>query len=167
MRSRLLWALLLGVLGAALYVGNIVATPANGFTPTTVATGTFGDLNSLVHTGAWSESIKTRGKSDLYVQSNVWQPGGTTGWHTHPGPSLIIVTQGSITEYEGSDPHCTPHVYTAGTPNNTLVDVGGGDVHIIRNESATETAMTVAVQLVPAGATRRQDIPNPPGNCPF
>jgi len=166
MRSKLLWALLLGALGAAVYVGNIVATPASGFTPSTVAMGTFGDLNSLVHTGAWSESIKTRGKSDLYVQSNVWEPGGSTGWHTHPGPSLIIVTEGSITAYEGDDPHCTPHVYTAGTPNNTFVDLGGGDVHIIRNETNAE-AKDIAVQLVPAGATRRQDVTPAPGNCPF
>ena len=50
----------------------------------------------------------------MYVQSNVWQPGGSTGWHTHPGHSLIIVTAGTVTAYEGDDPDCTPHVYTAG-----------------------------------------------------
>ena len=166
MRSKLLWALVLGALGAAVYVGNILATPASGFTPTTIAMATFGDLNSVVHTSAWSEQLKTRGKSDLYVQQNAIQPGGSSGWHTHPGPSLIIVTEGSITAYEGDDPHCTPHVYTAGTPNNTFVDLGGGDVHIIRNETNAE-AKDIAVQLVPAGAMRRQDIPVAPGNCPF
>ena len=47
---------------------------------------------------------KTKGASDLYVQSNVWAPGGTTGWHTHPGHSLIIVTAGTVTAYDGDDP---------------------------------------------------------------
>ena len=62
----------------------------------------------------WNEVIQTRGASDLYVQQNTWQPGGSTGWHTHPGPSFVIVTQGSVTVYEGDDSSCTPHVYTAG-----------------------------------------------------
>ncbi len=166
MTSRWVWALLLGMLGAALYVGNVVATPANGFVGTTLATGRFGDIDSQVRTGAWKEKIDTKGQSDLYVQSNVWQPGGTSGWHTHPGPSLIIVTEGSVTAYDGDDPECTPHVYTAGTPNSTLVDPGGGHVHIIRNETGAE-AKSITVQLVPAGATRRQDVPVAPGNCPF
>jgi hypothetical protein len=37
-----------------------------------------------------------------------------------------------------------------------LVDEGGDHTHVIRNESPVE-ARTVAVQLIPAGATRRID----------
>ena len=37
-----------------------------------------------------------------------------------------------------------------------LVDEGGDHVHVIRNEGSVE-ARTVAVQLIPAGATRRID----------
>jgi hypothetical protein len=46
-----------------------------------------------------------------------------------------------------------------------FVDEGGDHVHVIRNEDSVE-ARTVAVQLIPAGATRRIDAP---GNteCPF
>jgi hypothetical protein len=98
----------------------------------------------------------------VYVQSNVWDPGGTTGWHTHPGHSLIIVTAGVITAYEGDDPTCTPHVYT---PGMGFVDEGGGHVHVLRNEGTVE-ASTIAVQLIPASATRRIDAPNP-GHCSF
>ena len=81
------------------------------------------------------------------------------------GPSFVIVTQGSVTAYDGDDPACTPHVYTAGTANNAFIDAGGGHVHIIRNETGA-VAQTIAVQLIPAGATRRQDAPDP-GNCSF
>lgn len=164
MTSRWIWALVLGVLGAALYVGSIGAA-SSGFTGTTLVTGRFGELDSHVKSGPWLEMLKTKGNSDLYVQSNVWQPGGTTGWHTHPGPSLLVVTEGSITVYDGDDPTCTPHVYTAGTPNNTLVDPGDGHVHIIRNETSAE-AKDIAVQLIPAGATRTQGV-SAPGNCSF
>ena len=168
MKSKVIWVMLAVTLtGLAVYVGNVLATPAGGFTGTTLAKATFEAIDSHVHTvpADWQELIKTKGQSDLYVQQNVWQPGGSTGWHTHPGPSLIIVTAGTVTVYDGDDPTCTPHVYSAAGPNTAFVDPGGGHVHIIRNETTT-VAQTVAVQIIPAGATRRQDAPDP-GNCPF
>ena len=100
--------------------------------------------------------------SDLYVQSNVWEPGGSTGWHTHPGHSLIIVTAGTVTAYEGDDPNCKPTLYTQGMG---FVDPGGDHVHLIRNEGGVE-ARSIAVQLIPADAVRRIDAEDP-GSCPF
>jgi hypothetical protein len=70
-----------------------------------------------------------------------------------------------VTVYDSDDPACTPHVYTANTADNGFVDPGDGHVHVIRNET-TAVAQTVAVQLIPEGATRREDAPDP-GNCPF
>jgi quercetin dioxygenase-like cupin family protein len=109
----------------------------------------------------WKARIDTKGESDLYVVRNTFDSGATTGWHTHPGPSLITVTVGTITAYDGDDPTCTPHVYPQGS---TFIDAGGGHVHLLRNESGA-TAVTVAVQLVPAGFARRIDKANP-GHCP-
>jgi quercetin dioxygenase-like cupin family protein len=166
MKSKWVWALLVAALGAAAYGGTVLATPSTGFTSTTLAKAQLAELDTHVHTvpADWQAWIKTKGLSDLYVQSNVFAAGGGSGWHTHPGPSLITVTQGTVTVYEGDDPSCTPHVYsTNGT--NSFVDVGGGAVHLIRNEG-TEEARTIVVQLVPAGAARRIDAPAP-GNCPF
>ncbi len=167
MRSR--WALcaLLVLGGLTVFAANVLATPATGFTGSTLAKATYGEIFSQVHTvpATWNEHIQTKGDSDLYVQQNTWQPGGSTGWHTHPGPSFVIVTQGSVTAYDGDDPACTPHVYTANTADNAFVDPGDGHVHIIRNETST-VAQTIAVQLVPAGATRREDVSDP-GNCNF
>ena len=85
-----------------------------------------------------------------------------TGWHSHPGPSLITVKTGTITEYEGDDPTSTPIVYTAG---QSFVDPGGSHVHILRNEGSV-SAETIAVQIVATGAPRKIDEPAP-GNCPF
>ena len=87
-------------------------------------------------------------------------PGGTTGWHSHPGPSLIEVVAGTVTNYEGDDPRCRPHVYTAGMG---FVDAGGKDVHMLVNEGSVP-AETIAVQLLPQDAVRRIDAPDP-GNC--
>lgn len=167
MRSRLALAVVVVALALGGYASNALATTSSGFTGTTLAKTTYGDIFSHVHTvpATWNELIQTQGSSDLYVQQNTWQPGGTTGWHTHPGPSFVIVTEGSITVYDGDDPTCTPHVYTAGTANNSFIDAGGGHVHLVRNET-TSVAMAIAVQLIPAGAVRRQDAPNP-GTCSF
>ncbi len=165
MKSKSLWALVLAVLGVAVYVGNVLATPSSGFSSATLAKATFGPLDShVVAEPGWQEKLKTHGNSDLYVQQNTFQPGGGSGWHTHPGPSLIVVTQGTVTVYDGDDRTCTPHVYSANGTNG-FVDIGGGAVHLIRNETDS-VAQTVVVQLIPAGAVRRQDAPAP-GTCSF
>src|SRR5687767_11829414 len=90
-------------LAAVCLTAPLGATPSSGFSATTLAVGRFGDINvfnhllppdfreSGGHHELWLAWQKTRGLSDVYVQSNVWQPGGSTGWHTHPGHSLIIV----------------------------------------------------------------------------
>jgi hypothetical protein len=177
MRRGAMWLTMLGAatIGiTTLYVRNVLATPASGFSGTTLAVGRFDDIDVTNHAVTenpnargrrkhlWLSMQKTRGLSDLYVQDNVWSPGGSTGWHTHPGHSLIIVTAGTVTAYEGDDPTCTPHVYTAGMG---FVDPGGEHVHLLRNEDTVE-ARTVAVQLIPAGAVRRIDAPDP-GTCAF
>jgi hypothetical protein len=155
------------------YIASVHATPALGFVGTTLAVGRFGDIDihnlqfaapsGITPRGEpWLSFQKTKGPSDVYVQNNVWQPGGHTGWHTHPGHSLIIVTAGTVTAYEGDDPSCTPHAYTVG---QGFVDEGGDHIHIIRNEGLVE-ARTVAVQLIPANAMRRIDKPASP-DCPF
>jgi quercetin dioxygenase-like cupin family protein len=166
-RTKLAIALGLVTLGLAVFAANVVATRAGGFSGVTVAKATFGEIDSHIHTtpADWSEMIRTKGSSDLYVQDNTFQPGGSTGWHTHPGPSFVIVTAGTVTVYDGDDATCTPHVYTAGTSDNSFVDIGGGDVHLIRNETGA-VAKTMAVQLIPQGADRRVDVPDP-GHCPF
>ncbi len=172
MRRKWIWATVLALIGVAVYAGSVLATQSQGFSSTTLAKATFGEIDShVVAEPGWQEKIKTHGDSDLYVQQNTWDPGAcggcipSSGWHTHPGPSLVIVTQGTVTEYDGDDPTCTPHVYSA-NGTNAFIDIGGGAVHIIRDESGA-VAKTTVVQLIPAGATRRQDVTRAPGNCPF
>ena len=186
MRRKLLWVVLFGTaigVAAMFHTAKVSATAsAGGFQAITIAKGTFGEIDVFNQSSkndlpagfpgdVWLSLQKTKGPSDLYVQNNVWPPVNTntmphtiasTGWHTHPGHSLIIVTSGSITEYMED---CTPHVYTfvPGQPAPTLVDPGDGHVHIIRNEGSVP-ASTIAVQLVPydpAKGNRRIDAPAP------
>jgi quercetin dioxygenase-like cupin family protein len=166
MKSKWVLALLVGTLGAAVYGGVALATPQSGVTTTILAKSTFGEIDLNAHTipaDTWQARLKTHGLTDAYVVDNKFAPGGTTGWHTHPGPSLIFVVAGTVSNYTSDDPSCTPQVYTAG---QSFIDEGGGDVHIIRNESSTTAAETIAVQFLPQGSVRKTDAPAP-GNCPF
>jgi quercetin dioxygenase-like cupin family protein len=149
------------VMTAALIVVPALATPSVGVTTNTIALGHFDSINTKIKTGAWKASIKTKGASDLHVLENTIKPGGTFGWHSHPGPSLVIVKSGTATFYLADDPTCSPHVVPAGSG---FVD-SGGDVHVVRNEGTVDL-VTVVVSLVPAGEPRRIDQPAP-GNCPF
>jgi quercetin dioxygenase-like cupin family protein len=160
MKLKWLWVLLLVVLGAGLYGGTVLATPPIGVTTLPLGTGRFDRIDTKVKTGDWKAEIRTKGASDFHVLQNTIIPGGTFGWHSHPGPSLVIVKSGTATFYMGDDPTCTPHVVPAGSG---FVDAGG-DVHVVRNEGSVDL-VTVVASLVPAGAARRIDEPDP-GNCP-
>jgi len=166
MKRKLMWSVLIGaaILASA---ATALATPPEGFTSTTLGEGPFASYdveNYFIPAKGkpWISWLKTQGKSDGYVISNVWEPGGTTGWHTHPGPTFVIVTEGTVTHYDGDDPSCTPHVYSAGM---AFVDRGGKHVHIVRNEGSVE-AQIVGFRLAPSGQSTRIDEPAP-GNCPF
>jgi quercetin dioxygenase-like cupin family protein len=116
--------------------------------------------NKTVSGKPWAALLKTYGATDGYVVENDFLPGQTTGWHSHPGPSLIFVVTGSVTNYESDEPHCKGVTYSAGT---TFVDSGGADVHELVN-AGTTSAETIAVQFIPQGQPRRIDEPKP-SNC--
>jgi quercetin dioxygenase-like cupin family protein len=116
--------------------------------------------NKTVSGQPWAALLASYGMTDGYVVENDFQPGQTTGWHSHPGPSLIFVVAGSVTDYESDQPHCKGVTYSAGS---TFVDSGGTDVHELVN-SGSIAAETIAVQFIPQGQARRIDEPEP-SNC--
>src|SRR6266850_7123821 len=97
-----------------------------------------------------------KGLSDLHVVQVTIQPGGTLGWHSHLGPSFVIVKSGAATFYHGDDPTCTAHVI----PTGSSLYEPAGMVHIVRNEG-TEPLVNVVVQLLPTGAPRLISEPDP------
>ncbi len=158
-------AVLAGV--TALLVGATAyatpASPSSLFSSVELSKVPFGEIDLKTNDAHPHQvRVKTHGESDVYVLQITVKPGGHSGWHTHPGPTLVSVKSGTATFYDGDDPTCTPHSYTG--PAGT-VDLGDGHVHILRNEGTVDVVI-VAVQFVPAGAARRIDAPDP-GNCTF
>jgi quercetin dioxygenase-like cupin family protein len=158
---RLLLATSGALLGFAAGVGIALATPSTGVSSTTIGTGDLEPVNLNVLTGDGIARLRTKGETSVTVVENRVAPGGSFGWHSHPGPSLIIVKSGTITFYRGDDPTCAPEVYEAG---EALVDPGN-DVHIGRNEGAEEVVVIVT-RFLPTGAAPRIDEPDP-GTCGF
>ncbi|HEV8471031.1 MAG TPA: cupin domain-containing protein [Candidatus Limnocylindria bacterium] len=160
MRIRFVLALVIVVAAVAAYGGTVLATPVHGVTSTTLAVGQFDEISAKTLSSSWQARINTKGESDVWILENRIAPGGSFGWHSHPGPSLVTVKTGALTLYRADDPTCTPTVVQAGSG---FVD-NGGDVHLVRNEGSIETVVYV-MSLVPRGAARRIDEPQP-SNCP-
>jgi quercetin dioxygenase-like cupin family protein len=131
--------------------------------PTLPARAPFEPFNVKAHSdpaNVWRAKLKTHGTSDLYVIDNTFAAnGGTSGWHSHPGPSFVFVVSGTITNSMSDGDHCMQQDYSAG---QGFVDEGGDHVHMIKNNGSV-AARTIAVQFLPAGARRRIDADEP--NC--
>jgi quercetin dioxygenase-like cupin family protein len=139
-----------------------LATPGAGSTVNILVRALFDEMDAKTHFGLHKAEIRTKGFSDVYVLTVTIAPGGHTGWHTHPGPSVVSVRSGTATYYSGDDPGCAARTYSAGSG---FVDPGGGDVHMVRNEGSVDLEL-VGFQILPAGAPQRIDAPSP-GNCAF
>ena len=112
-------------------------------------------------TGSWEIDIHAKDPTDVSVATLTIQPGGNSGWHTHPGPGFVQVTSGTASFYEAGDPSCAPTIVSAG---QAWLD--RGDIpHIAKNETGAPVTLLVTL-FVPPGAPPRIDEPAP-GNCPF
>jgi hypothetical protein len=91
---------------ALIVVAPARATPSCGVNTVILATGHYpsGLLDLMCKELPWDLKIKVKGDSDVYIVQSTFTPGTHTGWHTHPGPSLITVVSGELTVYEAADP---------------------------------------------------------------
>jgi quercetin dioxygenase-like cupin family protein len=139
--AKFLWG---GALAASVVAGLAMATPTIGaFYNVILSTGTAQrDINTHAHLTIagmdedFSASIATEGASNIIQQEVKFSPGGTTGWHTHPG--IVILTlaadSGPVDWY---DSKCGKTVYNAGdswtegTKLHDVVNHGSTDVHFL------------------------------------
>ncbi|HET6942311.1 MAG TPA: hypothetical protein VFH89_09140, partial [Sphingomicrobium sp.] len=75
---------------------------------------------------------------------------------------FVTVTQGSIVWYNGSDPLCTGHPYSAG---QSFIE----DAYVVHNVTSANGAEFIAVVIKPAGFPGPQFRLNrdKPNNCNF
>ena len=150
------------VLVLATLVAASMASPPQGVTPTLLARGTYDSFKVRSYPqGADDFKAEAKAPTDIVVRRHDYLPGSSTGWHTHPGPVFITVTEGEITFYENDDPTCTPVGVKAG---GGYVDTGRG--HMARNETNVP-AKDMTVIIAPVGGAFRGELDAPAPNCGF
>jgi len=162
MKGRLMFATVVAGLALAATFGVAQATPPAGQSTESLARGTTADELVLRVQGKFpnqkANPWRGRYKAPLDVTTLriTLPPGGTTGWHRHPGPGFMAVTQGAVTVYAND---CTKTTYTKG---QSYVEVPGL-VNLVRNDG-TEPAVFVGTFVVPSTASLRLDVPAAPCN---
>lgn len=85
-----------------------------------------------------------KGPNNVFVLRIIAEPGADTGWHTHPGPAVLVVKSGEVTEYHENG--CvTVH------PTGSVIVEEAGEVHKVVNEGAA-TSESQGMIVAPAGA---------------
>jgi quercetin dioxygenase-like cupin family protein len=127
------------------------ATPSSNVTTTTLGRGTIGS----------SIGVAFKGGTDVVVVQNTFTPGGSSGWHSHPGGAIVVVQQGELTLYKAVGNTCSVTTYTQGQSFFERPS----DVQDGVNQGTTDAVAFVTFPGVPAGGSARVDQPDP-GVCP-
>ena len=154
MKRAARWAVLtVGLAGlvTALSAAPSGATPPSGLTNTLLARG--------IDTSDGTIPLKF-GTDIAMVQLTV-NPGGSSGWHSHPGGAIVIVKQGELTVYKSVGSDCQATTYTAG---QAFIE-RPGELDDVLNIGQVPYVLYVTFPRVPPGGSTRTDEPNP-GNCP-
>ena len=104
------------------------ATPV---TATPLSRGTLGEVKAE-NDGIKVESVP--GSADIVTLKVVIKPGGSTGWHHHPGVTLVSVASGTATEYRAD---CEKTVLKAGDG----FFEGTDEPHVVRNEGNVDAVL--------------------------
>jgi len=150
------------VSAASIIAGVALATPTIGaYYNVILSTGTVDrDVHTHAHVAlpgsdeGFSAELETDGAANFIVQDVKFSPGGTTGWHTHPGVLLLSLAadSGPVDWY---DAHCVKHVYHAGDSWTE-----GTKLHDVVNSSSVD-AHFVVTYVVAKGLNKRTDQPAP------
>ena len=152
-RVMRLAVLAVGLVGLFVAVNAVpgAATPPVGFTSQVLGRGTYMSHGTL----------PLEQGSDIVVSKITVVPGGSSGWHSHPGGAIVVVQQGEITIYESVGNHCDITTYTQG---QSFIERPGVVVDAV-NTGANNFILFVTFPGVPVGGSSRIDQPNP-GTCP-
>src|SRR5262245_11364910 len=159
------------VVGAAAAITALISVtqatpPSNIVSGVVLARASFVDTVDLKFKieGKGQEVIHAPALQETVMQQIIIGPGGSTGWHSHPGPAVVLIKSGELTVYSSDDPTCTGRTYSAG---QAFIEHGQGLVQLARNLSPSQNVeVWVTYFDVPAGGPFRIDAANP-GNCGF
>ena len=101
MKTKLLLAITFVLMVAVIGAGTATATPPSGLTSELLARGAAGNFS--IKGENFDLTIKAKDATDLAMVKATLTANGFTGWHEHPGPSVVLVKQGTLTLREPHD----------------------------------------------------------------
>jgi quercetin dioxygenase-like cupin family protein len=113
-------ALVMAAVAVLMTSGLVQATSPSGLSSSLLARGSWDQqerselARSIVKMNSTNGGAGRDARSDVAVVRAEIAAGGTTGWHTHTGPSVIVVASGELTVYEADKGRCEIHRETAG-----------------------------------------------------
>lgn len=154
--TRTLKRVLVGMAAASLITCLALATGSTGSSSTLVGPPATFEGFKVKRQAADGWELEFEAKQGLKVstQTIVFQPGGQSGWHSHPGPVFISVKEGTMTFY---DENCNSTVRMAG---QGFLDTGISP-HLARNETASPATNVVTYFTPPTAPALRIDQPAP------
>ena len=148
---------------AVALVAAAFATPPSGVVGTPKARAGFAvPVDIKLKVGDTPQVLHVTDAADTVMQQIVFSPGSQSGWHSHWGPAIVLVTKGELTVYQANDPTCTGVTYGVG---QSYVEPTH-QVHLARNVGSEDTEVWVTYLDVASGAAARIDATDP-GNCQF
>ena len=118
-----------------------------------------GTLASSVHAKAAGIEITTNVRKDILVTRITVDPGGSFGWHSHPGPVLVAVGKGTLTVYDATKHGCQRSTVSAG---DAFIE-DGHHVHLARNDGSTPVELNATFLARPGTTEYLKTEPAPPG----
>ena len=146
-RNRTRWVVSASIVAASLTLSGVA-----------VATAPTGSVASeVIGAGSTDQKFKlvARPDTNTVVASFTIGANSSTGWHTHPGRTLVTVKTGTFTVYHADD--CEPLVYE---PGDAFVELPSS-IHVGRNETAEPVELGVVFFRVPIDGSPRIDQPQP------
>lgn len=119
------------------------------------------DVKFKISSATGTEVSNVAGAGEVVMQRIELAPSGSTGWHTHPGPAVVIIQSGSLVIESEHDGSCQSTTFAAG---QSFVDAGQGHVHLGRNPSTTVNTV-VFVTYFDVGAAGPRLNADAPGAC--
>lgn len=109
------------------------ATPPNGLKSELLVRSAGGQFQLVDHKMRF---YLAAGKpTDIALVRATLEPGGSTGWHTHPGPSMVLVEEGVMTVREPRRGRCLTETVSAGNafehPDGPHNFINNGTVQVV------------------------------------
>jgi quercetin dioxygenase-like cupin family protein len=152
MKLRLFLLVGLGVAGIGVSVA-LATAPSGTRTVDYAATGT---IPEAVQINADRIKLQTKDAADVVTQLLTYQPGASSGWHSHVGVVVVAVKDGEVTRYMSD---CSAETFHQG---DVFIETGDMGPIVLRNESAAPAHLAATfVTNPPVPANLRIDQPNP------